>query len=51
VAGTAANAKNAWLPSTTYIISFDGATVSDLAGASLTIKAADSPDVCFKTGT
>jgi hypothetical protein len=51
-AGTAANAKNAWLASTTYLITFAaGADVKDLAGATATLPGAAKLSICFKTGT
>jgi hypothetical protein len=43
-------AGNAWLPSTTYIVTFAG-DVKDLAGAIATLPAADKLSICFKTGT
>jgi hypothetical protein len=50
-AGTAANTMNAWLPSTTYVITFVGADVKDLAGATAPLPEADKLSICFKTGT
>jgi hypothetical protein len=51
-AGAAANAKNAWLTSTTYVITFAaGADVKDRAGATLTLPGSDKLSICFKTGT
>ncbi len=49
---TAEKPKNAWLTSTTYLITFAaGADVKDLAGATATLPAAKDLTICFKTET
>jgi hypothetical protein len=50
-AGAVVNTKkNAWLASTTYVITFaTGADVKDLAGATAMLPAAKDLSICFKT--
>jgi hypothetical protein len=49
---TAEKPKNAWLVSTTYVITFAaGADVKDLAGAMATLPDAAKLTICFKTAT
>jgi hypothetical protein len=52
ISDAAGTAGNAWLASTTYVITFAaGADVKDLAGATATLPAAKDLTICFKTGT